>query len=92
MTASTWNIAVFRDVIAAWAHADGTDRPLGGSPMVEWDRRGLDRALRERHVELTVDQLHAAHHVLAQRSFMGGNYTLDAKAVIRILDAADGAS
>jgi len=86
----SWDVSTFRDAVAEWAHADDTDRPWGGSPMVEWDRKGLDRALRKRHVELTVDQLNTADRVLAQRSFMGGNYTLDAKAVIRSLDALRG--
>ena len=73
-----------RDAIAQWAHADATGRPDHGKAMIAWDRAGLDEALKAHDVDLSPDDLDAALTVLRRRSFMGGNYTLDARAVVAV--------
>ena len=74
-----------RDAIAQYAREVAAGRPLYGEAMIAFDRVDLDKALKGCGVNLSPDDLIAAHNVLRQRAFMGGNYTLDARAVIAVI-------
>jgi hypothetical protein len=75
-------IEVVRDALADLARMPADDRPSHGEAMRSHDRANLDDSLRAHDVELSAEQLDVAHHVWAQRTFMGGNYTLDARAIV----------
>lgn len=76
-------VEAIRDALRDWAHSASPDRwRWTGEEQRAWDRADLARALRAREVCLDAAQLDLAFKVLRQRSFMGGNYTLDAKAVL----------
>lgn len=77
-------VGALRDAFRDWAHVL-TDQTLPVDEQLAKDRADLDRALRQRGVILDSDELGTVHTLLRQRSFMGGNYTLDAKAARKAL-------
>lgn len=81
-TVSGLDVAKLRNAIADWARSPATDRPSHGAEQVVWDRADLDRALRAQTLIMSEAELLVTHSVLRQRSFMGGTYTQDAKAVV----------
>lgn len=81
-----FNIINVRNAIANWARFDTTGRPYGKPAQDDWDRDDLDLAFRAEGVVLTENQVITAHRVLERRAFMGGNYMLDARAVVKELE------
>lgn len=67
--------------------AHSTDDAPGSTPAQAW-QDFMRTALRRAEIEVTDEEFERAWRCMWQRSFMGGNWTLDAKAVLAAIEAA----
>lgn len=90
-TAESLPIPALREALRDWARKVDKSQTLPAEQQRAKDRLDLAYALNRQGVDLTHDELDVTYMVIRKRLFMGGNYTLDAKAIVKAILSGDDA-
>lgn len=82
-------IRAVREAVREWAHKVDKSQTLPAEQQRAKDRLDLAYALNRNGVTINDAELDIAYAVIRRRVFMGGNYTLDARAIVRAIEKGE---